>query len=158
MADADTTAEALINGAGVSGTGVAQPPALPHEPRIHTKTNPHSIHVSTAVLDAAAKDCEELFRSLRTSPAGLTQTEAEQRARTTGPIEVAQERRQGWFGRLLKMLRNPLVVLLVTLATVSFVTGDVRAGSVMEAWWCSALRSGSCRRPGQMRPPQSSRP
>ena len=66
-------------------------------------------------------------------PAGLTQTEAEDRARTTGPNEVAQERQQGWLVRLLKIIRNPLVILLATLSAVSFATGDARAGTVMAA-------------------------
>jgi Mg2+-importing ATPase len=95
------------------------------------KAKDHGIRVSPAVLEAASKDGEELLRSLRTTSEGLTQTEAEERARTTGPNEVAQERRQGWFGRLLKICRNPLVILLVTLSTVSFATGDARAGVVM---------------------------
>ena len=70
---------------------------------------------------------------MRTTPAGLTQTEAEERARTTGPNEVAQERRQGWPIRLLKIIRNPLVILLATLSAISFATGDARAGTVMAA-------------------------
>jgi len=44
---------------------------------------------------------------------------------------VAQERRQGWPIRLLKIIRNPLVILLATLSAVSFATGDARAGTVM---------------------------
>ena len=50
-----------------------------------------------------------------------------------GPNEVAQERRQGWPVRLLKIIRNPLVILLATLSAISFVTGDARAGTVMAA-------------------------
>lgn len=57
-----------------------------------------------------------MLKSLRTTAAGLTQTEAEDRARTTGPNEVAQEHRQGWPIRLLKVIRNPLVILLATLS------------------------------------------
>jgi P-type Ca2+ transporter type 2C len=62
---------------------------------------------------------------------GLAQTEAEERARIAGPNEIAQERKQAWLVRLLKIIRNPLVILLTTLSTVSFLTGDARAGSVM---------------------------
>jgi Mg2+-importing ATPase len=68
---------------------------------------------------------------LRTAPEGLTQADAEARARTTGPNEVAQERRRGWFIRLLIILRNPLVILLAALSSISFATGDARAGIVM---------------------------
>ena len=35
------------------------------------------------------------------------------------------------FIRLLKITRNPLVILLTTLSAVSFLTGDARAGTVM---------------------------
>jgi Mg2+-importing ATPase len=45
--------------------------------------------------------------------------------------EVAQEVKRGWLWRLMISLRNPLVVLLGALAAISFVTGDVRAGTVM---------------------------
>src|ERR1700692_3965195 len=95
------------------------------------KAKNQNIHVSPAVLDAALKDGEELLQSLRTTAQGLTQTEAQERARTTGPNEVAQERREGWPVRLLKIIRNPLVILLATLSAGSFATGDARAGTVM---------------------------
>lgn len=90
-----------------------------------------NIHVSPAVLDAARKSGEDLLRDLRTAAGGLTQAEAEERERTAGPNEVAQERRQGWPVRLLKIVRNPLVILLALLSSVSFATGDARAGTVM---------------------------
>ena len=97
------------------------------------QANHRNISASPAVLDAAAKDGEELLESLRTTAAGLTQTEAEKRARTSGPNEVAQEKPPGWPVRLLKITRNPLVILLAILSAVSFVTGDARAGTVMAA-------------------------
>ena len=89
------------------------------------------ITVSADVLDAAGKNGNALLQSLHTTPEGLTQAEAEQRARTSGPNEVAQERRRGWFMRLLIILRNPLVILLAALSSISFATGDARAGTVM---------------------------
>ena len=98
---------------------------------IPAKAKEHNIRVSPAVLDAAGKDGDALLQSLHTTPEGLTQAEAEQRARTWGPNEVAQERRRGWFLRLLIIIRNPLVILLTALSTISYVTGDARAGTVM---------------------------
>src|SRR5271165_5133595 len=100
-------------------------------PSISSKTKNEKIHVSPAVLGAARKDGEQLLRDLRTSLNGLTQADAEERARSTGPNEIAQERKQGWFIRVLKIIRNPLVILLSSLSAISFFTGDVRAGSVM---------------------------
>ena len=78
----------------------------PDESQIPAKAKEHNIRVSPAVLDAAGKDGDELLRSLRTASVGLTQSEAELRARTTGPNEVAQERQRGWFISLLIIIRD----------------------------------------------------
>ena len=126
----DSATRFLVD-AETAGSKPASPSSSPNEPSIPTKTKNENIHVSPAVLDAARKDGEELLRDLRTSLNGLTQAEAEERARTTGPNEVAQERKQGWPIRVLKIIRNPLVILLSTLSAISFLTGDARAGSVM---------------------------
>src|SRR5258708_14933053 len=85
---------------------------------IPTKAKSKNIQVSPAVLDAARKDCEELLRDLRTAPGGLTEDEARQRARIVGPNQVAQEKPQGWPIRLLRIIRNPLVILLSILSAV----------------------------------------
>jgi len=90
-----------------------------------------NIRVAPAVLEAARKDAEALLRDLKTTLAGLSQDEADARLRAGGPNEVSQERRPGWFLRVLKIARNPLVILLSTLSAISFATGDARAGSVM---------------------------
>jgi Mg2+-importing ATPase len=131
--DADSTVGYLVDDAGTSGSKLAAPPARPHEPPIPPQTRSPSIRVSPEVLDAARKDGDELLRELRTSLAGLTQAEAEERQGTAGPNEVARERKQGWPVRVLKIIRNPLVILLTILSAVSFLTGDARAGSVMAA-------------------------
>ena len=118
--------KAVQSNASAAGT---QPP--PVESPIPAKAKEHNIHVSASVLEAAGKDGDALLQSLRTAPEGLTQAEAEERARTSGPNEVAQERQRGWFVSLLVILRNPLVILLAILSSISFATGDARAGSVM---------------------------
>jgi Mg2+-importing ATPase len=128
--NADNVTGALV-AARTADSKFAPPSAGPNERPILTKTKGQNIRVSPAVLDAARKDGEELLRDLRTSLNGLTQAEAEERARTTGPNEIAQERKQGWPIRVLKIIRNPLVILLSALSAISFLTGDARAGSVM---------------------------
>jgi len=124
---------ALANGTATPVSNLAGPEPTVHPPQ--SSLPPHqknkNIQVSPAVLDAAHKDGEELLRDLRTTAGGLTQAEAEERALTAGPNEIAQEKPQGWFVRLLKIIRNPLVILLATLSAVSFATGDARAGTVM---------------------------
>ncbi|MGD0227627.1 MAG: magnesium-translocating P-type ATPase [Terriglobia bacterium] len=129
--DPNGKAGALVGDPGTGGPKVATPPARPDKPPIPTKTKNQNIRVSPAVLDAARKEGEVLLRDLRTSLGGLTQAEAEERARTTGPNVVAQEKKQGWPIRLLKIILNPLVILLSTLSAISFLTGDARAGFVM---------------------------
>src|ERR1700733_4075946 len=105
------TALAVANGSPkAAGAPAALPP--PDKSPPVAKAKDHNIRVCPAVLDAAGKDGDELLGSLRTSSEGLTQVEAEDRARKTGPNVVAQERRRGWFLRLLIILRNPLVILL----------------------------------------------
>jgi Mg2+-importing ATPase len=129
--DADSTAAAVVTDAGGASSKLVTPPAHPDKPLIPTNAKNQNIRVSPAVLDAARKSNEELLRDLRTSLGGLTEAEAEERERTTGPNEVAQEKKQGWPVRVLKIIRNPLVILLTTLSAVSFLTGDARAGFVM---------------------------
>ncbi len=125
----------MLNTVGTSSEGgkVAETGAAEDPHASSAKPKGHTIHVSPAVLEAAQKEGDELLKSLRTTANGLTQAEAEQRARSVGLNEVAQERQEGWFGRLLKILRNPLVILLAGLSAVSFATGDARAGTVMAA-------------------------
>jgi len=117
--------------ANSGATSAAETLPPPDASPIPAKAKEHNIRVSPAVIDAAGKEGDELLQSLHTAIAGLTQAEAEERARTSGPNEVAQERRRGWFIRLLIILRNPLVILLAILSSISFATGDARAGFVM---------------------------
>jgi Mg2+-importing ATPase len=106
-------------------------PADPPVPKTQIENQKKNILVSPAVLEAARKDGDSLLRDLKTTANGLTQPEAEDRARRTGPNVIAQEKPQSWFTRLLKIVRNPLVILLATLSAISFAAGDARAGTVM---------------------------
>ena len=81
--------------------------------------------------EAAARETTEVLQSLGTSLNGLTATEAEARLAQHGANEVGQEQRHEWLHRLWTAVRNPLVILLTALATLSYVTGDFRAGTVM---------------------------
>src|SRR5580700_1418789 len=130
--DTHGSAKPGVDGAGPGGAALSAPPARPKEPAASTKPPKNqNIRVAPAVLNAARQDAEALLHDLRSSLAGLTQAEAEERARESGPNEIAQERKQGWPIRVLRIARNPLVILLSTLSAVSFFTGDARAGSVM---------------------------
>ena len=95
------------------------------------KSNGHAVRVSQALQDAARKDIPDLIAQLQTSPDGLAQETAEQRLEEYGPNQVAAEKRRSWLTHLTHALRNPLVVLLIILACVSFITGNKDAGTVM---------------------------
>ena len=129
--DTNSALEESAVKSGPAGVGPEGTPVPPDKSSPVAKAKSHNIRISTAVLDAAAKDGDALLQSLHTTPEGLTQAEAEVRARTAGPNEVAQERQRGWFISLLIIIRNPLVILLAVLSSISFATGDPRAGSVM---------------------------
>jgi Mg2+-importing ATPase len=89
------------------------------------------IEVSRAVVESAALDVAAVYARLVTRPTGLTTAEAAGRLAEYGPNVLAKDRRVG-LGRLLwNAVINPLVLLLLVLAGVSFATGDARAGVVM---------------------------
>jgi Mg2+-importing ATPase len=94
-------------------------------------TSPNNTSQSDLARDAAGKDSAEVLRLLGTSAAGLTEEEAAARLEQYGPNEVGREKHEGWVQRLYIATRNPLVILLTVLATLSFATGDFRAGVVM---------------------------
>src|ERR1035438_8815530 len=129
--DTNSALEESAVKSGPAGVGPEGTPVPPDKSSPVAKAKNHNIRVSPPVLDAAAKDGDTLLQSLHTTPEGLAQAEAEVRARTAGPNEVAQERQRGWFISLLIIIRNPLVILLAVLSSISFATGDPRAGSVM---------------------------
>ena len=98
---------------------------------MHAVKEPNGDRVAEMVHDSATKSTEDILLRLKTSPQGLTEEEAAERLEVFGPNEVAYEKKEGWLHRLYVSARNPLVILLTLLATVSFATGDFRAGTVM---------------------------
>src|SRR3981081_3151321 len=90
-----------------------------------------SIGVSPILTESAYLEKSDVLTKFKTSPGGLTKTEAEERLIEHGPNAVALEKQRGWLWRLFKATRNLLGILLAILATVSFATGDVSGGAVM---------------------------
>jgi P-type Mg2+ transporter len=90
---------------------------------------------SDAVHDAAMQEVSVVLQQLNTSPSGLSEMEVAARLEKYGPNEVAQERKHGWLLRLWVAVRNPLVILLAVIATITFATAsetsDYIGGSVM---------------------------
>src|SRR5258708_13214965 len=111
-----------------------------HQPR--TKPKAASIGVSPILTESAYLEKDDVFIKLKTSPGGLTKTEAEERLIKHGPNAVAMEKQRGWLWRLFKATPNLLVILPAILATVSFATRDFCGGpvSTLSLGLCAALR------------------
>jgi P-type Mg2+ transporter len=98
---------------------------------MHAVKEPNGDRTAELIQDAATEDIAEIFRRLKTSPRGLSEEEAAARLEVFGPNEVAQEAKHTWLWRLWTATRNPLVILLTVLATLSYATADVAGGTVM---------------------------
>ena len=72
-----------------------------------------------------------VLQELASRPEGLSQAEVDARLKQVGPNEIAREKRQSPLMRLLHNVKDPLVILLLALAVISFLTGDLRAITVI---------------------------
>jgi P-type Mg2+ transporter len=81
-----------------------------------------NVRLPSRLSDAARMEAPEALALLGTSMQGLTETEACERLAQFGPNEVSREKHNAWPGRLWHAIRNPLVILLSVLATITFWT------------------------------------
>ncbi len=104
-----------------------------HLPKLASsaKAADKSIHFSPVLAEMARLETGDVFSRMKSSPEGLSEAAAASLLAEVGPNVVAAGTHRGWLWRLFNAARNPLVVLLVVLAVISFSTGDVRAGTVM---------------------------
>jgi P-type Mg2+ transporter len=107
-----------------------QPAVLPKKllAKSHEK---RSLRVSQAVVDTVTLDAAGVYARLETRPEGLRADEADARLTEHGPNVLAKDQRPGLLELLWRAVKNPLVLLLAVLATVSFATGDPRAATMM---------------------------
>jgi Ca2+-transporting ATPase len=79
-----------------------------------------------------AKDVDEVAASLATTPAGLSQAEADARLQTVGPSEFEEARETGVPALIGRQLKSALVLVLLLAAALSVVTGDfLEAGAIL---------------------------
>jgi Mg2+-importing ATPase len=98
---------------------------------MHAVKEPNGAQTADLIHDAATKEVADILLALKTSPSGLSDEEATARLEVFGPNEVAQEAKHTWLSRLWSAVRNPLVILLLVLATLSYATADFAGGTVM---------------------------
>jgi Mg2+-importing ATPase len=91
------------------------------------------IALSAELAAASRYDPAGALRSLGCAESGLDEGEAKARLRRLGANKIAQEQQPGIVHELISRARNPLNTLLLTLAVVSYLLGDVRAAVVIAA-------------------------
>jgi Mg2+-importing ATPase len=95
------------------------------------RRQPPPIRVAPILIESASLTSDAVYQRLRSRATGLTADEAEARLTEHGPNMVAAEGSKSIWLLLWHAVINPLVLLLAVLATISFATGDIRAGIVM---------------------------
>jgi len=101
----------------------------PIQPKGSTRAN--GIHVSKKLVESAHIAGSAVLDQLNTTPNGLSRDEVEARLEQFGPNEVAREKRKTVLTRLWDNFKNPLVVLLLILALISYLTGDLPSALIM---------------------------
>lgn len=97
-----------------------------------TKGNTHfQTQLSMRVIEEAGKSVEQVLWTLNSSKQGLVEDDAAARLKKFGKNEVSQEKPPTWYGQLLQSFNNPFVYILVGLAVVSYLTGDMKATIVL---------------------------
>jgi Mg2+-importing ATPase len=89
--------------------------------------------LADALLKASRASVEEVLASLRSHPNGLTESQAADVRMRVGLNEVGHDKPLPWYRHLWHCYRNPFNLLLTVLATISYLTEDVRATIVIGA-------------------------
>ncbi|MGA2064516.1 MAG: magnesium-translocating P-type ATPase [Thermoguttaceae bacterium] len=84
------------------------------------RRSPNHIQVSPLLAEVAGCDAQQVFRRLETSDNGLSEDDAAGRLQQHGPNVVAQEQRYRQVRLLARACANPLVILLLALAAVTW--------------------------------------
>lgn len=101
------------------------------EPKPRLDVRDADIALSSEILAASRVDNEAIWDLLKTSPEGLDEAEARARLKLFGRNIIARETRPGILKELWGRTKNPLNGLLLFLAIVSYLLGDLRSASVI---------------------------
>ena len=91
----------------------------------------NAVQISQKLVESAQVEVSSVLNKLNTNPNGLKHAEVEARLGEYGPNQVAKEKRRTWLMRLWDNIKNPLVILLITLGIISYLTGDLRGTIVI---------------------------
>ena len=91
------------------------------------------IRFNSNFLESAIVSPEIILKKMSTSINGLSDAEVKKRQEEFGLNEVAREPAPSFLSRLFNEIKNPLVLLLLALAIISYMTKDYRATVVILA-------------------------
>ncbi len=94
-------------------------------------TGRNKAKASDQLLEKARTDTDTALRDLESRASGLRTAEVEARLKRHGLNEIAREKRPSPLVRLWNNVKNPLVILLIALGVLSYLTGDLRATTVI---------------------------
>ena len=83
------------------------------------------------LLQSAREENDALLLRLNTTSEGLSELQSGLRLKRVGPIQIAHEKPVSWIVQLLNTLKNPLVILLASLAALSRLSGDSKAALII---------------------------
>ena len=95
------------------------------------KARDTDIVLSNEILAVSQSEEAGFCPRLRTSPNGLEAAEAQARLASVGPNVITREGRPSVLRELWGRAKNPLNALFLSLATVSYFLGDIRAAIVI---------------------------
>ena len=104
---------------------------LIRKPTRESKAEKSNSEFFQKLSNISRKEASEVLTILETSLDGLSQQVVEERIEKFGFNEITHEKERGWTWRLLLAAKNPLVILLLVLASIAFLTEDIRSGIVM---------------------------
>ncbi|MGB8644803.1 MAG: magnesium-translocating P-type ATPase [Anaerolineae bacterium] len=87
--------------------------------------------VSEQLIEKARTDTDTALKELESRLGGLSEAEVQVRIKRDGLNEIAREKHQSPLMRLWDNVKNPLVILLISLGVLSYLTGDLRATIVI---------------------------
>jgi Mg2+-importing ATPase len=90
------------------------------------KDSPTAGHPLRAV-ELAGRGIHDVLLTVNSSADGILKLQAADRLGKLGLNQIAHERAPRWYVHILRALHNPFIYLLIILATVSLLTGDLKA-------------------------------
>ena len=92
---------------------------------------PGSWKKTSPLVESSKREPDEVLSGLGVTSAGLSHKEAKRRLETYGFNRIGEEKKKTLPTRVVDVFRDPLLLLLIAMAAISFLTGDYKAVAVI---------------------------